>query len=149
MSDQVLLQEALTRSIIGAFYEVYRSCGYGLLEQMYVSGMERELRARGHRVSRELPVRVMYKGEHVGSQRLDMVIDDLVIVEAKATEKLPESAFQQLVSYLRCTEYEIGLLLHFGPKPSFRRGIWENRLKYPDLGSVKSVPPVQSPKPPS
>lgn len=129
MTDGILLQEKLTHSIIGAFYQVYNNLGFGFLEHLYVTALERELRARGHRVDRELSVRVMYKGEELGSQRLDIVVDDLVIVEAKAAGTLQKIAPRQLYNYLRATNLEVGLLLHFGPEPKFYRLYYENRLK--------------------
>lgn len=61
MSDELLHAE-LTQSVIGAFYEVYNTLKHGLLESLYLTALERELRARGHRVSGELSVRVIYKG---------------------------------------------------------------------------------------
>jgi GxxExxY protein len=77
--------------------------------------LELELRAYGHKVERELYVPVYYKGEMLGKQRLDMVVDGKLIVETKATLDLHESAKPQLFNYLRATKLEIGLLLHFGP----------------------------------
>lgn len=141
------MEEALTRSIIGAFYEVYRVLGYGFLEHLYLAALERELHVRGRRVSRELAVRVMYKGDEVGMQRLDMLIDDRVIVEAKSTRLLSDVAPRQLYNYLHGTNIEVGLLLHFGPKPAFHRVICENRLKPHGVASVKSVPSVSSVSP--
>lgn len=128
MSD-TLLHEELTQSVIGAFYEVYNTFKHGLLESIYLAAMERELRARGHRVARELSVRVIYKGEEIGMQRLDMVVDDVLIVEAKSTRVLHESAARQLYTYLRATNLEVGLLLHFGPRARFFRLVYENDLK--------------------
>ncbi len=98
MAELDLLEEGVTRSIIGAFYEVSRNLGYGLLEQLYASALEHELRARGHAVAREVRVPVTYKGIALGWQRLDMVIDERVIVEVKATESLSPSARRQLLS---------------------------------------------------
>jgi GxxExxY protein len=72
MPRQQLLEEALTHSIIGAFYAVYNTLGFGFLEHIYVMALERELIARGHRVSREMGVLVMYKGAELGYQRLDI-----------------------------------------------------------------------------
>ena len=124
-----LLHSELTQSVIGAFYEVYNTFKPGLLESLYLAALERELRLRGHQVARECAIRVMYKGEPIGWQRLDMVVDDLVIVEAKATQVLHESAERQLNTYLRATRLEVGLLLHFGPTPQFFRQVYENRFK--------------------
>lgn len=128
MSDEIL-HAALTHSVIGAFYEVYNTFKHGLLESLYLAALERELRARGHRVARECAVRVTYKGEEIGWQRLDMVVDDVLIVEAKSTSVLHETASRQLYTYLRATNLEVGLLLHFGPKARFLRLVYENRLK--------------------
>jgi GxxExxY protein len=147
MSRSVLLQEELTRSIIRAFFQVYNTLGFGFLEHLYVMALERELLARGHHVSRELAVRVMYKGEELGFQRLDMVADDTVVVEAKSTFALDKVAPRQLYNYLRATNLEVGLLLHFGPQPKFYRVLCENRLKPRTGGSVASVPSVRSAPP--
>jgi GxxExxY protein len=129
MNEIVLVQEALTRSIIGAFFRVYNALGFGYLEHLYLSALERELRNRGHTVRRELSVPVFYDGCALGMQRLDMVVDDLVVIEAKSTRELPDIAARQLFNYLRATHFELGLLLHFGPKPQFKRALFENRLK--------------------
>ena len=129
MADDELLHGELTGSILAAFYEAYNGLKYGYLEKLYLRALERELLRRGHRVAREFAVRVMYKGEELGFQRLDMVVDDLVIVEAKSTHALDKSAARQLYNYLHATNLEVGLLLHFGPTPRFHRVVYENRLK--------------------
>ena len=119
-----LLEEKLTRSVIGAFYEVYNTLGYGYLEYVYMLALEQELRARGHEVAREVPVAVIYKGRELAVQRLDMVVDGKLVIEAKATEMLHPSAKRQLVSYLKSTRLSIGLLLHFGPEPKVHRAVY-------------------------
>ena len=91
-----LIEEALSKSVIGAFFEVYNTLGYGFLEHLYVKALERELMARGHSVAREVGVRVMYKGEEIGFQRLDLVVDEKLVVETKATQDLHKSASRQL-----------------------------------------------------
>ena len=129
MSRVALRSEELTRSIIGAFFHVYNALGFGFLEHVYVMALERELVKRGHRVARELAVQVRYEGEELCVQRLDMVVDHKVIVETKSTLELHPSARRQLFNYLRATNLEIGLLLHFGPKPAVHREICENAPK--------------------
>ena len=62
MAEFELIEEELTRSVIGAFFEVYNTIGFGFLEHIYVSAMDCELRNRGHRVARETPIQVRYKG---------------------------------------------------------------------------------------
>lgn len=83
-----LLHEKLTKSIIGAFYEVYNTLGFGFLESTYVRALENELAGRGHGVAREVSFPVMYKGENVGTQRIDMIVDGKIIVETKSTYDL-------------------------------------------------------------
>ncbi|HJQ20748.1 MAG TPA: GxxExxY protein [Gemmatimonadaceae bacterium] len=121
----MLIAEELTYSIIGASHEVYKQLGFGFREHVYVKALERELRARGHQVSREVSVVVMYKGHELTTERMDMVVDDQVVVETKCTVRLEQSASRQLYNYLRATRIEVGLLLHFGV-----RGVGHFRLIY-------------------
>ena len=79
--------ELLERDVLSAFYDVYNTLGYGFLEQVYVASLERELRRRGHRVEREVWVDVHFKGEVVSRQRLDIVVDARLVLEAKSTER--------------------------------------------------------------
>lgn len=116
-----LLEAERVNSIVGAFYRVYNYYGFGLSEAIYAGALEYELGDRGHEVVRELAVRVAYLGRHVAWQRLDMVVDNRVIVEIKATETLSKAASRQVITYLRATVFEVGVLLHFGERPSFDR----------------------------
>jgi GxxExxY protein len=126
MAETDLVEGPLTRSAIGAFYEVYHSLGYGFLEHVYVMALERELLARGHRVERELRVAIAYKGDILTHQRLDMVVDGKLVVETKSTQELHRAAERQVYNYLRATGYSVGLLLHFGPEPRFYRLLHSN-----------------------
>ena len=121
MPDRHLIEERLTHSVIGAFYDVYNTLGFGFLEQVYMSALERELRDRSHAVGRDVYVPVLYKGAELARQRIDMIVDDRVLVEAKSTQELHKSAKRQVYNYLRATRLEVGLLLHFGPEPCFYR----------------------------
>src|SRR5207344_1335315 len=116
-----LHERDLCYSIVGAFFEVYNYFGCGLSESIYANALEYALIDRGHRVAREVVVEVMFKGRHVGWQRLDMIVDDRVIVENKATEKLAPFAEKQIISYLRLSPIQVGLILHFGPKAYSKR----------------------------
>jgi GxxExxY protein len=124
-----LLHEELSKSIIGAFFESYDALDFGFLEHICVNTLERELVRRGHVVSRELGVQVWVKNEVVGTQRLDMVVDDKIIVEVKSSWAIPPGAMRQITSYLRGTNLEVGLLLHFGEEPTFHRFVFSNRNK--------------------
>jgi GxxExxY protein len=121
MSNLQLLEERLTESVIGGFYEVYNTLGFGFLEQVYMMALERELRARGHSVGREVWVPVYFKGDEISRQRIDMIVDERLVVEAKSTQNLHKSAPRQVYNYLRATQLQVGLLLHFGPEPAFYR----------------------------
>src|SRR5688500_13741236 len=116
-----VVDEALTGSVIGAYYEVYNTLGYGFLEHVYVMAIERELRGRHHSVAREVGVPIRYKGDVIAMQRIDMIVDNRLVVETKSSQELHKSAHRQLFNYLRATNLEVGLLLHFGPEPKFFR----------------------------
>ena len=124
-----LVEEELSDSVIGAFFDVHNALGYGFLEHLYSMALERELVARGHRVSRELSVRIYYKGSELGAQRLDLIVDDKLVIEIKSTLELHKSAVRQLYNYLHATNLEVGLLLHFGPRPKFFRVLCKNTSK--------------------
>jgi GxxExxY protein len=126
VSDLELIEGQLTESVIGSFYEVYNTLGYGFLEQVYMAALERELRARGHRVGREVWVPVHYRGEEISRQRIDMLVDERLVIEAKSTQELHKSAKRQVYNYLRATRLQVGLLLHFGPDPAFYRLVHTN-----------------------
>lgn len=119
--DFELAFESITRSIIGAFYEVYNILGYGFLESVYVAALADELTARGHKVAREVGVRVIYKNKSIAWHRIDLLVDGCVVVECKASEHLAPTARLQLTNYFKGTGLKVGLLLHFGPKPTFTR----------------------------
>jgi GxxExxY protein len=128
-AHQEMFEQPLTHSVIGCFYDVHRELGFGFREYLYALALERALVDKGHRVSREVAVMVYFRGEPLARQTLDMVVDDRVVVEIKATEFLHPGASLQLFSYLCATNLEVGLLLHFGRKAKFDRVIYENRFK--------------------
>lgn len=95
----MLIEQEIVGSILSAFYEVYNYFGgFGVNESIFANALAVELTLRGHRVSREATVDVYYKGHHVGKQRLDMVVDETVLVESKTLERLPPSAARQLLN---------------------------------------------------
>jgi len=121
MASHTLLEGETTNHVIGAFFEVYNTLGFGFLEHVYSEALEWELVERARTVHKEVVVPVCYKGAVLSTQRVDMIVDDTVIVELKSTEVLPITAQRQLLNYLRATSFQVGLLLHFGPKPRFYR----------------------------
>jgi GxxExxY protein len=118
-----ILEAELCYSIVGAFLEVFHYFGPGLPEFIYKRALEHVLRQRGHKVVRELLVEIWFKDFLVGRKRLDMVVEDKVIVELKAKEKLSEYDEAQLKTYLRVTKFEVGLLHHAGLIANWKRFI--------------------------
>ena len=116
-----LAEEALTQAIIGAFFRVYNRLGFGFLEHVYAAALEKELLGLGFRVSREFWVRIHYDGVELCQQRLDFVVNEKIVLELKSTLELHKRAPRQVLNYLRATNLEVGLLLHFGPEPKFYR----------------------------
>ena len=121
MTRGELIHDRLTHSVIGAFFEVHNTLGFGFLEQIYVEALAIELRERGHVVDLEVGVQVSYRGIEIGWQRVDMLVDGILVVEIKSTAELHPNARRQLLNYLCATRLELGLLLHFGASAKFYR----------------------------
>lgn len=119
----------LTGRIIEAFYTVYGRLGYGFLESVYERSMMIELAKLGLEVMQQAPIKVYYDGQEVGEYFADLLVDDNVIVELKATKALAQQNEAQLLNYLKATQYEVGLLLNFGPKPQIKRKVYDNDRK--------------------
>ena len=119
----------LTEQIIGAFYAVYSTLGYGFLEDVYVKALAIELKKRGLIPNTEQPIEVYYADQMIGKYYADVVVNDLVIVELKAVKTLVVEHEAQLLNYLKATPYEVGLLLNFGPKPETKRRSFDNSRK--------------------
>jgi GxxExxY protein len=124
-----LVDGGLTDAILGVFYDVFNGLGYGFLENPYVLAMERDLTKLGLQVGREVGVRLLYRGEFLCRYKLDLVINERVVVEVKSSYELHKGAQRQLYNYLRATNLEVGLLLHFGPEPKFYRVFCPNSNK--------------------
>jgi GxxExxY protein len=129
MSTGKLIHGDLTEKIIGAYYHVYNSLGYGFLEKMYENALAHTLRKEGLAVSTQCPVSVYFEEQHVGTYFADLIVAERVIVEVKATEALCSANEAQLLNYLKATPLEVGLLLNFGEKPEFRRRVFANENK--------------------
>ena len=119
----------LTEKIIRIFYRVYNTLGYGFLEKVYESAMMIEFRREGIPAVAQSSIKVLYKNELVGEYYADILIDDKVIVEIKATRTLALDHEAQLLNYLKATNIEVGLLLNFGPKPQIKRKVFDNNRK--------------------
>ena len=108
------MADELTHSIIGAALEVHTILGPGLLESIYEEALCHEFELRGIRYERQKQVDVIYKGKVIKGQRIDLLMEDEVIIEIKSVSKLPQIATAQLISYLRATGLKRGLIVNFG-----------------------------------
>ena len=124
-----LLHRELTEAILKTFYDVYNELGYGFLERVYQNSMYLELQKRGFQVEAQKRIKVYYFETEVGDYFADLVVNNAVILELKAAECIVQDFESQLLNYLRGTEIEVGMLLNFGPKPEFRRKVFENSRK--------------------
>jgi len=124
-----LKHKPLTDQILKAFYIVYNTLGYGFLEKVYENALTIELRSLGLKVIQQAPIIVTYKDQEIGHYEADLLIEDAVIVELKATRNLAPEHEAQLLNYLKATPIEIGLLLNFGPEPQIKRKAFDNQRK--------------------
>ncbi len=122
--------ETLTRKIIACAIEVHRTLGPGLLESVYRECMMIELRQQNLRVVSEPRIPLVYKGHRIGSPlKLDLLVNDCIVVELKAVERLHPIHLAQGVTYLKLTGYPAGLLMNFN-EPTLKAGL--KRLDHPD-----------------
>jgi GxxExxY protein len=103
----------LTNAIIGAAIEVHTQLKPGLLEFLYEQAMAIELRRRGIPFERQVIVPVHYKGELIGEQRIDFIIDGKVVVDLKTVDQFAPVHTAQMICYLSLTRCKLGLLLNF------------------------------------
>jgi GxxExxY protein len=106
----------VTEAVIGAAIEVHKALGPGFLESIYEEALCVELALRGVRFTRQAPVAVDYKGHRIGENRLDLLVEDRVVVELKAVDALAPVHTAQVISYLKTTGCRIGLLVNFNVK---------------------------------
>jgi GxxExxY protein len=115
--------------VLGAFYRVYNELGTGFLESVYEAAMVVVLDSMGIRVERQAPVSVHFRGTIIGSFKIDLLVESAIAVELKASRTLDSAHEAQLLNYLRASDLEVGLLLNFGDRPSFKRLAYSNRRK--------------------
>jgi GxxExxY protein len=105
--------DALARRVIGAAIEVHKVLGPGFLESVYEDALCVELEMRGLRFERQVSIGVDYKGRTVGEGRLDILVDNLLVVELKAVDSLQRIHTAQTISYLKTTGHKLALLVNF------------------------------------
>lgn len=112
----------ITYAIRGAIFEVNRVLGSGFLEKVYENALILELRERGLKAESQVPLKVFYKENLVGDYFADILVEDQVIVELKAVERIEKIHEAQLLNYLRATGIHVGLLVNMKhPKAEIKR----------------------------
>jgi len=105
--------ESLSKRIIGAAIKVHKELGPGYLENIYEGALKLEFAKNGLRFEYQKEIKIKYLGALVGTHRLDLLVEDEVIVELKAVKEFADIHFAQLRSYLRATGLKVGLLINF------------------------------------
>ncbi|QQS29926.1 MAG: GxxExxY protein [Sphingobacteriales bacterium] len=109
-----MTENEISYIIRGAIYEVYNILGPGLLESVYVAALELELIEKGLSVKREVPLPVHYKTEKIDlGFRIDLLVNDVVIIEVKSVENLAEVHHKQVLTYLKITGLKLAILVNF------------------------------------
>ena len=119
----------ITDLILNAFYKVHRKLGYGFNEKFYENSLAIELRQIGLQVAQQQEIEVFYDGQPVGTYFADLIVNDVVLLELKATKKLADEHEAQLLNYLKATRIEVGRLLNFGPTADMKRRAYDNDRK--------------------
>jgi GxxExxY protein len=128
-TDPKYLHSDLTDIASGSFYRAYNVLGFGFLESVYRNALAREFLKAGVSFEREAPIDVWYDGDRIGHFRADFLLENRVILEVKASQAISEADRKQLLNYLRGSNVEVGLLIHFGPKPLIQRILYTNDRK--------------------
>ena len=123
------LHSEITSKILKAYYNVYNQLGFGFLEKVYEKSMMIELKKLGVNAKNQVPIKVYYDDSIVGEYFADIFVEEKIIVELKAAEKLIPKHEAQLVNYLRATNAEVGLLLNFGKIPEHKKRVLTKEYK--------------------
>ena len=121
-----LLHKTITDTVLKIYFDVFNQLGSGFLEKVYQNAMYFELKENGFKVEAQKQIKVYFRKQLVGEYFADLIVEDKVIVELKATELLMNAHVAQTLNYLKATEIEVGLLLNFGDEPEFKRMIYTN-----------------------
>ena len=109
-----MIEEELTYKIRGAIFAVYKELGPGLLENIYEAALVYELEKRGLKVEQQKQIQVYYDSKVLPvDYRIDLLVEDKVILELKSVSELKDVHFKQLLTYLRITKKRVGLLVNF------------------------------------
>ncbi|MEM9830387.1 MAG: GxxExxY protein [Bacteroidota bacterium] len=122
MIDERYKYSELTSKVIGCAMEVHNFLGNGFQEKIYQRALSIELNQAGIVHAREFEMPIYYKGQHIGTRRVDFLIEDKLALEIKAVIQLEDAHLAQAINYLEAYHLEVGLLINFGsPSLIFKR----------------------------
>jgi GxxExxY protein len=133
------LHADVTDVVLKTFYEVYNESGGGFVESVYHKAFAMALRQAGLTVAVEERCPVSFRGVVIGDFRADLTVNACVLLELKAVSALDRAHESQILNYLRATDFEVGLLLNFGPRPQFKRFLVDNQQKQIRFHPCESV----------
>jgi len=108
-----IIYSDLSYEVMGAIFEVHKELGPGFLESVYEKALLLELTNRGMKVDVEKVFDLTYKGKKVGTHRLDLIVEDKIVVELKTVERFAPHHTAQLLSYLKASGHGLGILVNF------------------------------------
>lgn len=138
-----LFGHELTSRVIRTFHDVHDVLGPGFVASVYRRSLAHELTKRGFRVATGVPAEVRYDGRVVGVFRVHIVVESTLAVELSAAQRLGAADERRLLNHLKAADLDIGLLLHFGARPAFRRVVARRQLPRAVDGR-RSPPPGSS-----
>ena len=119
----------ITEKILKAFFQVHTELGFGFSEKVYENALVILLQELGLVVEQQKSIKVYFHGQIVGEYIADLVVNDVILLELKSVKSLIPQHSAQLLSYLKSTKLELGLLLNFGPSAAFKRKVLDNDRK--------------------
>ena len=137
MINKAYKYSELTSKIIGCAMTVHRALGNGFQEVIYQRALAIELADNNIAFSREHEMPIYFKQQHIGTRRVDFLIEEFVSVELKAVIKLEDVHFAQAINYLEAYDLEVGLLINFGAKSLEIKRLLNSKFKQKNQGNPK------------
>lgn len=129
MVDEKYKYSKLTEAIIACAMEVHKILGNGFQEVIYQRALEMEMTLRGINFSREHEMPIYYKDKHIGTRRVDFLVENVVSVELKAVINLENVHLAQAINYLEAYNLEVGLLINFGSRSLMFKRLTNSKFK--------------------
>lgn len=113
--------DSMTRRVIGCAYDTANVLGHGFMERVYANALLTELQLRQIKAVSQYPIRVFYKGCIVGEFFADLLVENEILIEVKAVQKLTNLHLSQCLNYLKASNMTVCLLLNFGRRVEVKR----------------------------